>query len=528
MAAHSTIDLDALVRRFFERMMELRPVEASFHGLHQHDHRLPEGGLEGPRQLLDLLDGFEADLSRAESGEDPIELEAARYWAALARHQLEEIRLWARMPEAPDQIGTGIFLLFVRDYAPLEVRLESIAARLEAVPAYLQASRGQLQEPVRLWCEVALDTARGLSALFRSVAAAAPAGPLRRRLDTAAAGASHAVEEYCRWLEGEVLPRAGAVAVIGEAGFHELMRLRRLPDPPDRILELGRSALVQFRAERDELVARHWPGLSAQEVAERIWADHPATVEEALTSYGESIAEARSFVERRRLATLPAEEELLVEATPEFLQPVIPFAAYEPPARFDANQLGIYLVTPNADALGEHNRPSVLNTSVHEGYPGHHLQFACANRHPSLVRLLCADTAIELIEGWAHYSEQLMYEEGFLEGPETRFVQLLGLIWRACRVVIDVELSCGRMGMEEAVELLLREVMMTGEMARAEVRRYAYTPGYQLSYLYGRHLLLELRERQRRREGHAFDLRRFHDRLLSASALPAALWERLF
>jgi uncharacterized protein (DUF885 family) len=145
-----------------------------------------------------------------------------------------------------------------------------------------------------------------------------------------------------------------------------------------------------------------------------------------------------------------------------------------------------------------------------------------------VARLLSADCAHELVEGWAHYCEQLMYEQGFTASPEVRFVQLNDLVWRACRIIIDVELSSGRMTFQQAVDLLVEEAAMTRAGAEAEVRRYTYTPGYQLSYLYGKHLLLQLRQRRRRLEGDAFDLRGFHDRLLYAGAVPAATWDALF
>jgi uncharacterized protein (DUF885 family) len=525
MSDEETRASEARITRFFEQLMELRPVEASYHGLHQHDRRLPDGSLNGVRELIQLVRAFESELEQL--GGD-VEADLARYWAGLTRFQLEEQRLWAKRPEAIDQVGTGIFLLFARDYAPLEVRLETIASRLEAVPAYLTASREQLQEPIRLWVRLGLDSARRLPELFASVVRSAPEGALRRWLTSAAEAADVAVEEFCRWLEDDVLPRSAACEALGEEGFATLLDLRQLPDPPDRILALGRRYLKEFEEERAALIAQHWPGRTLEEVNELVRTQHPPTMEAVLATYGEAIAAARSFVERQGLATLPPGEELLVEATPSFLRPVIPFAAYEPPARFDAHQLGIYMVTPSEGDLGAYNCPSVLNTSVHEGYPGHHLQFACANQHSSLARLLSADHAIEMVEGWAHYCEELMYEEGFMSGPEVRFVQLNGLIWRACRVVIDVELSCGRMSFPEAVDMLVSRAGMPRPSAEAEVRRYTYTPGYQLSYLYGKHLLLELRDRQRRLEGDRFQLRRFHDRLLYAGAVPAAMWDSLF
>jgi uncharacterized protein (DUF885 family) len=121
-----------------------------------------------------------------------------------------------------------------------------------------------------------------------------------------------------------------------------------------------------------------------------------------------------------------------------------------------------------------------------------------------------------------------MHEQGFAAGPEVRFVQLNDLIWRACRILLDIDLSSGRIGMEEAVSMLVEEAAMDPAAAMAEVRRYTYTPGYQLSYLYGRHLLGRLRDSRRQAEGPDFQLRTFHDRLLYSGTLPAAFWSELF
>jgi uncharacterized protein (DUF885 family) len=516
----------AIVDRFFERLMELRPVEGTYHGLHQHDHRLPDGGRAAVEERRALVGRLEADLAAEPGG--GLDLDLARYYAGLARFQLEDMRLWARMPEAPEQVGSGIFLLFARDFAPLDQRLEAIAARMEGVPAYLAASREQVVEPVRLWCEVAAVTARELPELFATVVSAAREDPLRGRLERAAAAASQAAEDFASWLETDVAVRASDEWALGEERLGRLLELRELPDPPDAILALGWRCLEEAKEERRDLLANRWPGRSLQQAGELIRSERPSSFESALADYRDVIAASREFVASQRLATLPPGEELRVDPTPAFLREVLPFAAYEPPARFDPVQLGIYMVTPRADGLDDHSPAQVLNTSVHEGYPGHHLQFACANRHPSIARLLAADHAHELVEGWAHYCEQLMYEQGFTSGPEVRFVQLEDMVWRACRVIIDIELCSGRMRFGDAVDMLVAEAGMPRPQAEAEVRRYTYTPGYQLSYLYGKHLLLQLRQRRMRQQGAAFDLRDFHDRVLYAGALPAATWDSLF
>jgi uncharacterized protein (DUF885 family) len=520
--------LDHIAQRFFERLTELRPVEATYFGVHQQDSRLPEGGLEDAEAEIALLEAFSADLREVE--QEGIEAEVGRYFVDLSLFQAQELRLWARMAEAPDQLGSGIFLLFARDFAPLEDRLESIAGRLEDAPRYLRQSRERLTEPVALWNRISLETVRQLPGLVEVVIASAPEGVLKNRLERAGRSAVEALEGYATWLEAEVLPGASQDHVIGEEHFEHLLQLRRLPDSPDAILRIGRAYLEEVEEQRQELVAANWPGRSVEEVEAQIRSDHAIDFASALDEYRSSIADARTFVSDHRLATLPPGEELQVIETPSFLRPVIPFAAYEPAAYFDKRQLGIYIVTPPSEPaqLSENNRASILNTSVHEGYPGHHLQFVCANRNPSLLRLLGGFHSTEFVEGWAHYCEQLMYEAGFSNRPEVRFVQLTDLIWRACRVVIDVELSSGRLGFEQSVDMLVGRAGMARESAEAEVKRYTYTPGYQLSYLYGKHLLLGLRERVKERRRSDFSLLDFHDRLLYAGPLPAAMWDRLF
>jgi uncharacterized protein (DUF885 family) len=519
-------DVDELLRPFFDELMALRPVDATFLGIHDHDDRLPEGGraeAEAERALLRKLRDRLAD-----AGEG-IDAEVARYFTELTLFELEDFCVGDRMATGGEVLGTGLFLLFARDFAPVEKRMESILARLEDAPRYLERSQERLEDPVKLWNEVALESVRELPTLLGEIVAAAPPA-LESRIRTAADAAREAIDDHRRWLEGEVIPKADPAFAIGEAGYERLLQLRRLPAPPDAILHLGREQLKIVKEQRQELVAKHWAGKSLAEVESAIRSDHAPAFDQALTEYRTSIAAARRFVEQHQLATIPAGEALDVIETPPFLRATTPFAAYFPAAPFDERQLGVYIVTPlsGSRALEEHNRPAIQNTSVHEAYPGHHLQFVCANVGRTLARVLSSYQAHEFVEGWAHYCEQLMYEEGFSSTPEVRFVQLTDLLWRACRVVIDVELSCGRMSFEEAVAMLVGEAGLSQEGARAEVNRYTYTPGYQLSYLYGKHLLLELRDRVQQKQGADFTLRGFHDTLLYAGALPAALWDRLF
>ena len=171
---------------------------------------------------------------------------------------------------------------------------------------------------------------------------------------------------------------------------------------------------------------------------------------------------ARAYLIEHDLVTIPDDEMIDVIATPEYLRSVMPFAAYFSPARFDADQRGIYVVTPAVDndpnAMREHYWASISNTSIHEAYPGHHLQLAVASKHPSLTRMLT--DAPEFVEGWGMYSEQMMREEGFDAGPAFRTAMYTDAVWRACRIILDVRMHRGELTPDEATDFLVEHTAL--------------------------------------------------------------------
>jgi uncharacterized protein (DUF885 family) len=286
--------------------------------------------------------------------------------------------------------------------------------------------------------------------------------------------------------------------------------------------------LAASHAERDAVCAEIDPAVSPAEAGDVVKSDHPATFAEALDEYRSAMDRARRFVIDHDLATMPEQDTLVVMETPSFLRHLIPFAAYYEPAKFDPIPVGTYIVTPPAspEMMREHNYASISNTSVHEAYPGHHLQLAGAASNPSLVRLL--STAPEFAEGWAFYTERMMKEHGFDDTPRHRYAQLTDVIWRATRIVLDVQLHRGQIGFEEAVDRLVAETGFERPAALAEVKRYTSTPTYQLSYLYGRHMIEGLKAEVERRMGPAFSLKFFHDTLIYGGSMPVSYARRLF
>jgi uncharacterized protein (DUF885 family) len=260
----------------------------------------------------------------------------------------------------------------------------------------------------------------------------------------------------------------------------------------------------------------------------QIEAKAPKSFEDALEATQEEMERSRRFIIDHDLATIPKEDQLLVVETPPFMAPLIPFAALIPPGKFDKKQIGIYVVTrpKNPANLGKHlNFATIPSTAVHEGFPGHFLQGAVSNRH-SFVRLFAGGT--ETIEGWAHYCEEMMTEHGFISSLESQFMKVNGTIWRAVRIIVDVKLSRGEMTFDEAVAMLMKEAGMSKEGAVAEVSRYTLTPGYPLSYLLGKHMILQLRDEVKKRMGKKFSEKFFHDTITANGELSIALLREVF
>jgi uncharacterized protein (DUF885 family) len=529
---------EALVKQRFDALVERSPLLASYLGLHEHDGRLADGtreavlqDIEDTRRLISRLEAIDpASLSPANRFERELALFAAR--GELFADDV--YRVWERRVSATDEIGDGIFLLFARTARPFAERLDAMSSRLEAAPRVLQEQRSRLGErPMRLWNELELEAAGSLPGLFGEVAAAArqqfgDSSPEVARVERAARTAAEALEDYAGWLRAQ-LARANDEFALGSDSYDELVGLRQFDGlTTDDILEIGEQQLAENKARRRETAALIDADATEEQVLDRVKSDQPASFEDALDGYRRAMGEARAYVIEHDIASMPPREQLSIIATPEYLRRVMPFAAYFPAAKFEPIRAGVYIVTPSIDheagAMREHNWGSIYNTSIHEAYPGHHQQLTAALDNPSLVRLLV--DAPEFVEGWAMYCEQMMREQGFDTAPDRLLMMYTDAIWRACRIILDIRLHRGEIGVEEATGFLVEQTGFERANAGAEVQRYTYTPTYQLSYLLGKVLLLRLRADEQRRLGDKFSLRGFHDALLAGGNIPISFHRR--
>jgi uncharacterized protein (DUF885 family) len=526
-----------LVERRFARLVRDNPILGTALGLHQDDDMLGDGSrdavlgeLTAEREHLAEIEALApAGLSGAVRFERDLELHNLRR----AIFDTDVVRTWERRSLALDAVGDSLFLLFARDHAPLDERLLAISGRLEAVATYLEEAKTRATVPqVRRWQQVEIDAAGEMPTFFDEIVAAGAgvlAPPEQRRLERAGESAKIAIELYGTWLESTLSTGTDEWA-LGRERHDAMVALRAFDGlDADAILALGWERLSEEHEARVAAALEVDPAVDEATVIDRIKSDQPADFDAALEAYRDAMGRSRQHLIDHELATVPPDERIDVIATPEYLRNVLPFAAYFEPAAFDASPKGIYVVTPSVDgdpdAMREHNFASISNTSIHEAYPGHHLQLDTARRHPSLTRLLT--DAPEFVEGWGMYSELMMREQGFDAGPRFRLAMHTDAVWRACRIILDVRMHRGEMSVEEATDFLVEHTKFERPNAHAEVQWYTYRPTYPLSYLLGRTLLLGLRADEQRRLGDRFSLKDFHDTLLRNGSLPISFHRRL-
>jgi hypothetical protein len=498
-------EFEALIQKAFDSFMAFRPDFATVFGLHQYDTKLPSGTKDGQLTILrtfsEYLHAFQSIDAEALSPSNQID---QSLMIAVLQHQLYqegEIRNWEKDPDCAETIGFSLVPLFSREFAPFETRLQSITARLEKSPQFIKEFKSRIKTPVPLWKDMAKESCAMLPLFFQTISyTAAQKGLDTTELDEASAKTADALTQYTDWLD---TLQCGGEPVVGKEQFEGLLRARKLGLTADDILKIGEQYLYKEEKNLTMLASAIDPSLPVEKVVSNIRRDHPPTFADTLKEYEKAITSVRTLVKEKGFAAVPEGERLIVQETPIFLRHIVPIAAF---------------VTPvEGDALAEHNYTSIINTSVHEAYPGHHLQAIWTNKNSSLARIL--SQAPEFTEGWAHYCEERIRDYG-LTDTKVQCIQTVDIIFRAVRVIIDVNLHCGAMSFDEAVSFLESKTGIEHPTAVAEVKRYTKTPTYPLSYLLGKHLLLQLQKEVQNHMKGEYSEKVFHNTLLKAGSVP--------
>ncbi|HET7583693.1 MAG TPA: DUF885 domain-containing protein [Gemmatimonadaceae bacterium] len=547
--------LGAIIDGYLELRLLLDPVRGTALGRHTDDGRYARYDAESVREALAALRSYTGSLEEAEADtlDDEIDRTAALH---AARHDV--LVLERERPHEHDpsfhlsHLLNGVYLLLARpSHAPAR-QAEALLSRLRELPGFLKTAAEVIRAPRRPCVELARAQLPAARALVRD----APDDPgldlhtldaaeLREARD----GALAALDAFDAFLleRAEATPpdgtapspardapsragrrgsrdraASGAGDGIGRELFDRKLHTAHLiRENADELARYGERLRADAEARLTRCAAEVTPGAHWRDVLDTLRADAPRG-QDALAAFSGAAQRASAFVRDHALVSAPP-ADATVEATPSFLRPLIPIAAYEMPAVLAPESFAgaMYVTPPPPDASGALCHAELPLVALHEGSPGHHLHLSrtAALARPARRMLISPIAA----EGWALYCEELMMETGFLETPAQRFFQAYFLLWRAVRVLLDVGLHARAMPVAEAERTLRDALGLDERTAHAEALRYAAHPTYQLCYAVGRRDILQLRDDARRAQGDGFVLRDFHDALLAYGALPTPL-----
>ncbi|MDH5408204.1 MAG: DUF885 domain-containing protein [Gammaproteobacteria bacterium] len=520
------MSLSPIIDSYYRAWFRFHPEVAVDLGIEGYSEQLRPYGEDERGALIVLHEKLLSTLDELDENdlddEQKIDLKLMRGRVMLDMKDLNECDWRVRDPGRYLPVH-AIYQLTVRK---VEDPKAAFTSRLKAIPDYLRGARSQLmQQPESIpviWLESAITEAKAGADYFRSLEHHPQLS--RYGLAQLLEEAAHALEDYARFLESDITPKAKGDFARGLDYYNMLLSHRHQLDiDADALHSFGQQLFDKTKQELlavtqklrgDEDIAAMTASLQSDGLGDK----------DLIGTYREAMEAAKKFVIDNKLVTIPAKELLKVIETPVFLRHVIPFAAYLDPAPNDPEQQGYYYVTPPAKGeVGDHNLISLRHTCVHEAWPGHHLQFVTANLNNTsntLPRLINASAS--LYEGWALYCEQLMHEEGFLNHPESEFVLLKDRLWRALRIMIDVEIQTRGVTIEQAAEKMQSLLGFSQREAMGELSWYSQAPGVPMGYATGWALINATRDRLKSVEKD-FGLQKFHDQLLSAGSVALPL-----
>jgi len=532
-----------LVDDYFDADARYSPTGAVGNGFHAYDAQIEDRSRARIEQRIAELHGLLDRLTRLDRKalgfDNAIDAQAIESDLKSGLLSLETQRLWVTNPMGYAGLpGSAIDVLMKRDFAPKHDRLRAMTARLRGVPAIFAAARANVADPPKELTEVALLMAKGTSGFFAGPVAvwardaAGPDAALLAEFEAANTAAIAASRAFVDWLEHDLLPRSKGSYALGEARYLEKLKLEELVDLPLPVLLAKGEA--NLKKDHDAFVATAKlidAGKSAAQVMATLGDDHP-TADDLIPSIRRSVEAARQFVIAKDLVTIPSEVRPHVEETPPYARGT-GFASMDTPGAFEtrATEAFYYVepVEPDWDAThkNEHlrlfNAPVVGMINVHEAFPGHYVQFLYSPRYPTKTRkLLGAGTNAE---GWAHYAEQMMVDQGFGGGdPKIRLAQLSEALLRDCRYVVGIKLHTQGMTVADGARMFTEQCFQEPASGYVEARRGTFNPTY-LYYTLGKLEIQELAA-DYMREKHA-TLKQFHDAFVAQGALPIPLVRKI-
>ncbi len=532
----SQVTFDKLVDEYFDFYFQFHPTAGTQAGLHQYDGKLEDFSRSNVDAEIAALMQFHSRFSSIQGGQlsqvsaGDLEVLISSIHARLL--ELQSIQMWRKDPDVyVSDLSYSVFLIMRRNFAPSEDRLRSVVAREREIPRVLKEARQNASNPPRVYTEVALQQMpdnikffqNDVPEAFREVREPKLLAEFKASNDAAI----EALSQYQDFLRKDLLTASNGDFRLGAENFRKKLLYEEMVDIPlDHLLEIGYGDLRRNQQQLKEVAAQIDPHRSLAAVLAELHQDHP-TADHLLQTFRDTLGGLRQFIEQQNIITIPSQVPPLVEETPSFAR-ALSTASMDTPGAYEtkATEALFNVTLPAPDWKPEKveqwmqgfNRGTITSTAIHEVYPGHYTQFLWLQAAPSKTRKLLYNNSNA--EGWAHYTEQMMLDEGYGGGdPKLRLGQLLDALLRNARFIVGIETHTGKMTLEQAQEFFVNQGFQVPPVAEVEARRAASDPTY-LYYNLGKLQILKLRDDYRKLQGSKFTLQEFHDQFMRQGSVP--------
>lgn len=536
-----------LTDQYFDGYFKFNPTAGTSAGLHQYDSDLEDYSATGVGQQVAFLHASEKKLTAIDpsalDGGDAADLQILENNIHSALLSLEVIRNWQKNPDNYSSGITGsVYVIMERNYASPDVRLRAVVARERKMPQVLAEARENLKNPPRIFTEIALEQVDGLVSFFQNDVPAAFTGATdtstKADFDKSNAAVIKALEDYSVWLKSDLLPRSTGDFKLGADTFAKKLQFDEMVDTPlDRLLEIAYADLHHNQAEFARIAKEVDPSKSPEQVLAELASIHPAP-DQLLNTFHDQFNSLIGFIQAHHIVTIPSDVQPTLEETPPFMRATTQ-ASMDPPGPYETHSTKAYfnVTLPekgwSPERVAEHmaafNVGTITSTAVHEAYPGHYVQFLYIPQIQSKIRKLTG--ASTNIEGWAHYCEQMMLDEGYAAAPPNatagqvrqakliRLGQLQDALLRNARFVVSIKLQTGQFTFDQAVDFFVKQGYQSHAIGLMETKRGTSDATY-LYYNLGKLQILKLRADVMKKQGASFSLQRFHDDFLRQGPVP--------
>lgn len=537
---------------FSQVTFKYSPTAGTLAGLHQYDSQLEDYSRAGVEREVAALKDFEAKFDAVNAAELNLstrgDLEMVRNNIRGNLLELEVIRGWEKNPDLYSSGITGsAFSLMERKFGSPDDRLRALVAREKLMPGALMEARKNLNDPPQIYTEIALEQLPDIISFFehdvpKAFLDASDPGTIAA-FQKSNALVIAALAEYQEWVRTDLLPRSHGDFKIGADAFSKKLKWDEMVTTPlPVLLKIGYADLHKNQAEFARVAKELDPGKTPKQVLAELAADHPAP-DQLLQAFHDRFNSEIAFIDSHHIITIPSTVQPVLEETPPFMRATTQ-ASMDSPGPFETHSTTAYfnVTLPEkgwkpqrvSQYMAAFNVGTIVSTSVHEAYPGHYVQFLWVkNANLSQVRKLI--TANTNVEGWAHYCEQMMLDEGYgqpgagakdaREAKLIRLGQLQDALLRDARFVVGIKMHTGQMTLDQARAFFVSDGYQSPAIAEVETKRGTSDPTY-LYYTLGKLEIMKLRADMHRKEGRRFSLEKFHDDFMRQGGAPIKIVRR--